>query len=87
MRRSLDVYEGPVYYNVRYRGNDFHMKLRPNEKLLGQNFTVERFKKGGSVERTKFIEHCYLVGETTVFNLSAAISDCDGLVSTSLVLS
>ncbi|XP_020909865.2 A disintegrin and metalloproteinase with thrombospondin motifs 3 isoform X2 [Exaiptasia diaphana] len=79
IRRSLDVYEGPVYYNVRYRGKDYRMKLRPNEKLLGQNFTVERFKKGGDVERTKFIEHCYLVGETTGFNLSAAISDCDGL--------
>ena len=84
-RRSLQIHEGPVYYQVRYRGKKYHMRLKLNENLFGKNFTIERHKKGGRVEITNFIEHCYLIGETTLSNHSAAISDCDGLVSTNLI--
>lgn len=82
-RRSLKEHEGPVYYNLRYQGESYKLKLKLNNELFGKDFVVERYKKGGRIERTKFTEHCYLIGETNGSNLSAAISDCDGLVSTS----
>ena len=82
MRRSLELNNGPVYYNVRYHGKEYRMELHRNSELLGSNFTIERHKKDGTVERTKLMDHCYLVGEIAGLNLSAAISDCDGLVST-----
>lgn len=49
--------------------------------LFGSNFTTERYKEDGTIERTKSSDlHCYLVGETESFYSSVAISDCDGLV-------
>jgi hypothetical protein len=86
MRRSINRKDDPIYYNIKYRGANYDMKLKLNEQLLGSSFVVERHKKGGKVEKTSFAENCYLIGETTAYNLSAAISDCDGLVSDILII-
>lgn len=80
-RRSIDRTDTPVYYNITYRGVTYSLKLRLNEDLLSSGFVVERHKKGGKVETTRLVDNCYLIGETAVYNLSVALSDCDGLVS------
>ena len=53
-----------------------------NDKLLGSDFVVERFKEDGKVEKTRVVDNCYLVGETEEAGFITAITDCDGLVST-----
>lgn len=59
------------------------MILRVNTKLFGSDFTIERYKEDGTIERKVSTDiHCYLVGETESVHTSVAISDCDGLVST-----
>ena len=58
------------------------MILKVNTKLFGSDFTIERYKEDGTIEKKVSTDiHCYLVGETEAFHTSVAISDCDGLVS------
>ncbi|XP_031573737.1 A disintegrin and metalloproteinase with thrombospondin motifs 2-like [Actinia tenebrosa] len=78
-RRSIDRTDTPIYYNITYRGTTYSAKLRLNEELLSSGFVVETHKKGGRVEKTRLVDNCYLIGETSVYNLSVALSDCDGL--------
>lgn len=79
-RRSLTEEAGPIIYQVQFKGKTIKLNLRINTMLFGSNFTTERYKEDGTIERTKSSDlHCYLVGETESFYSSVAISDCDGL--------
>lgn len=79
-RRSLTEEAGPIIYQVQFKGKTIKLNLRINTLLFGSDFTTERYKEDGTIERTKSSDlHCYLVGETESFYSSVAISDCDGL--------
>lgn len=70
-----------LFLQVQFKGKTIKLNLRINTLLFGSDFTTERYKEDGTIERTKSSDlHCYLVGETESFYSSVAISDCDGLV-------
>lgn len=71
-----------LFLQVQFKGKTIKLNLRINTLLFGSDFTTERYKEDGTIERTKSSDlHCYLVGETESFYSSVALSDCDGLVS------
>ena len=58
-----------------------NMNLHLNENLFGSEFSVTTYKEDGAIETSKFVDNCYLIGQSDPANYSIAVSDCDGLVS------
>lgn len=84
MRRSHDEDDNEeVHYRVPAFGNDFHLHLIRNRRLLAPHFKVEVIGRHGQVMKRHTMENCHYVGrlkdrsKTTV-----ALSNCQGLVST-----
>ncbi|KAL2095227.1 hypothetical protein ACEWY4_009946 [Coilia grayii] len=73
-----------LFYNVTMFGQEFHLQLRPNSRLVAPGATVEWRDGGGSNNGTHYEpllpSDCLYVGHVTnVPDTSVAISNCDGL--------
>lgn len=85
MRRSSDEvdHHEEVHYKVSAFGNDLHLHLQRNKRLLAPNFKVEVIGKNGRVMKRHTMENCHYVGRLKDRSRSTvAISNCNGLVST-----
>ncbi|XP_066289406.1 A disintegrin and metalloproteinase with thrombospondin motifs 16-like isoform X2 [Branchiostoma lanceolatum] len=69
------------HVKLRGHGQDFHVELRPNHRLLAPGFAVHRRRnKATKVEKYDQSKHCHFHGTLLSHgNSSAAISTCDGL--------
>ncbi|XP_078346439.1 A disintegrin and metalloproteinase with thrombospondin motifs 6-like isoform X2 [Oculina patagonica] len=82
MRRSSDEvdHHEEVHYKVSAFGNDFHLHLQRNKRLLAPNFKVEIIGKNGRVMKRHTMENCHYVGRLKDRSRSTvAISNCRGL--------
>lgn len=81
MRRAADTtHEDEVHYKVSAFGNDFHLHLKRNKRLLAPNFKVEVLGKNGNVMKRHAMENCHYVGNLKDRSISkVAISNCQGL--------
>ncbi|KAK3535596.1 hypothetical protein QTP70_017132 [Hemibagrus guttatus] len=85
-RREAEMADEPrgdgerLYYNVTVFGRDFHLRLRPNTRLVAPGAKMEWQTLGGT--RSKMLNtECMYVGDITdVQGASVAISNCDGLL-------
>ncbi|CAH1270738.1 ADAMTS16 [Branchiostoma lanceolatum] len=70
------------HVKLRGHGQDFHVELRPNHRLLAPGFAVHRRRnKATKVEKYDQSKHCHFHGKLLSHgNSSAAISTCGGLV-------
>lgn len=70
-----------LYYNVTVFGREFHLRLRPNRRLVAPGAKMEWQGSDGS-RLEPLSSSCMYVGDITdVQGASVAISNCDGLVS------
>ena len=83
MRRSSNEPENEdVHYRVSAFGNDLHLHLERNKRLLAPNFKVEVIGKHGRVMKRHSMENCHYVGKLKERSrTTVAISNCQGLVS------
>lgn len=73
-----------VHYKVSAFGNDLHLHLKRNRRLLAPAFKVEVLGKHGRVLKRHTMENCHYVGRVKARSRSTvAMSNCHGLVSTS----
>jgi len=75
------------HVKLRGHGQDFHVELQPNHRLLAPGFAIHRrWHKATKVEKYDQSRHCHFHGKLLSHgNSSAAISTCGGLVSTSTI--
>lgn len=88
LRRSSDkedeVDSEEVHYKLSAFGNNLHLHLKRNRRLLTPSFKVEVIGKNGRVMKRHAMENCHYVGRLKAKSRSTvAISNCNGLVSTS----
>ena len=89
IRRSSDKvdHREEVHYKVSAFGNDFHLHLQRNRRLLAPDFKVEVIGKNGRVMKRHTLENCHYVGKLKARSTSTvAISNCQGLVRTAYEL-
>ncbi|KAL7863585.1 hypothetical protein SRHO_G00125690 [Serrasalmus rhombeus] len=69
-----------LYYNVTVFGREFHLRLRPNRRLVAPGAKMEW--QGSDATRSEPLSSsCMFVGDITdVQGASVAISNCDGLM-------
>ncbi|GAA6089272.1 A disintegrin and metalloproteinase with thrombospondin motifs 2-like [Tachysurus ichikawai] len=70
-----------LYYNVTVFGREFHLRLRPNTRLVAPGAKMEWQTPGGTRSKTLNIDCMYVGDIADVQGASVAISNCDGLVS------
>lgn len=88
LRRSSDkedeVDSEEVHYKLSAFGNNLHLHLKRNRRLLTPSFKVEVIGKNGKIMKRHAMENCHYVGRLKAKSRSTvAISNCNGLVSTS----
>lgn len=72
-----------VHYKVSAFGNDLHLHLKRNRRLLAPDFKVEVLGKNGRILKRHTMENCHYVGRVKARSRSTvAMSNCHGLVST-----
>ena len=83
LRRSSDeVGNEDLHYKVSAFGNDLHLHLKRNKRLLAPDFKVEVIGKHGRVIKRHAMENCHYVGKVKDRSATTvAISNCQGLVS------
>ena len=84
IRRSSEEvdHNEEVHYKVSAFGNDLHLHLRRNRRLLASAFKVEVLGKHGRVLKRHTMENCHYVGRVKARSISTvAMSNCHGLVS------
>lgn len=88
-RREADHHESErVYYRLNFSGRDLTFNLTVNDNLLSQGYVLER--RTGSRSETGPETHpgnrCHLIGTVTGGDVegSAALSSCNGLVSSEI---
>lgn len=89
IRRSSDEvdHREEVHYKVSAFGNDFHLHLQRNRRLLAPDFKVEVIGKNARVMKRHTLENCHYVGKLKARSTSTvAISNCQGLVRTAYEL-
>lgn len=76
--------EERLYYNVTIFGREFHLRLRHNARLVAPGAKVEWRDDSDSTRRSEPLhDHCLYVGDVAgAPGATVAISNCDGLVST-----
>ncbi|XP_029182362.2 A disintegrin and metalloproteinase with thrombospondin motifs 6-like [Acropora millepora] len=81
MRRAVgSAHEDEMQYKVSAFGNDFHLHLKRNKRLLTPNFKVEVIGKDGKVLKRHAIENCHFVGRLKdKSRTKVAMSNCEGL--------
>ncbi|KAG5844207.1 hypothetical protein ANANG_G00159780 [Anguilla anguilla] len=69
-----------LFYNVTVFGREFHLRLRPNSRLVAPGARVE-WQEGDDVKHTEpIVGNCLYTGDVAdVKGASVAISNCDGL--------
>lgn len=85
IRRSSEEvdHNEEVHYKVSAFGNDLHLHLKRNRRLLAPTFKVEVLGKHGRVLKRHAVENCHYVGRVKARSSSTvAMSNCRGLVST-----
>lgn len=87
-RRTADENDNEqVHYKVSAFGSDLHLHLKRNKRLLAPNFKVEVIGRQGRVLKRHSLENCHYVGRLKDRSSTAvAISNCEGLVSTQLLM-
>lgn len=71
-----------VHFKVSAFGNDLHLHLKRNRRLLAPAFKVEVLGKHGRVLKRHTMENCHYVGRVKARSRSTvAMSNCHGLVS------
>lgn len=87
MRRAVgSAHEDEMQYKVSAFGNDFHLHLKRNKRLLTPNFKVEVIGKDGNVMKRHAMENCHFVGRLKdKSRTKVAVSNCEGLVSNRIV--
>lgn len=75
--------EETLFYNVTVFGQDLHLRLRLNSRLVAPGAKVEWLEDDNQTHSEPlFPSDCLYVGHVTnMQNTSVAISNCDGLVS------
>lgn len=86
--RGYMAKEAELFYNVTLFGQELHLRLHPNSRLIAPTATVEWWEESGH-------KHSQLIGHTDCFytgavsnmkDTSVAISNCDGLVGHLIVV-
>lgn len=80
--RGYAAEEAELFYNVTVFGQELHLRLRPNSRLVAPAATMEWWGESGR-RRSQPIEDtsCFYTGEVSnMEDTSVAISSCDGLV-------
>ena len=87
MRRSSgEVDNEEVHYKVSAFGNDLHLHLKRNKRLLAPGFKVEVIGKRGRVMKRHTMENCHYIGRLKgKARTTVAISNCQGLVSAQFI--
>ncbi|KAL7886221.1 hypothetical protein AOLI_G00065160 [Acnodon oligacanthus] len=68
-----------LYYNVTVFGREFHLRLRPNRRLVAPGAKME-WQGSDGTRSEPLSSSCMFVGDITdVQGASVAISNCDGL--------
>ncbi|XP_072256883.1 A disintegrin and metalloproteinase with thrombospondin motifs 2-like isoform X2 [Pyxicephalus adspersus] len=68
-----------IYYNVTVFGKEFHLRLKPNSKLVAPGATIE-WEEDSKVLPIDLHKSCLYVGDIPdLAHASVAISNCDGL--------
>lgn len=77
-----------LYYNVTIFGREFHLRLRHNARLVAPGAKMEWHDDSDSIRYSEPLhDECLYVGDITDSpGATAAISNCDGLVSGQPVL-
>uniref|UniRef100_A0A4W5JEW9 Peptidase M12B propeptide domain-containing protein n=1 Tax=Hucho hucho TaxID=62062 RepID=A0A4W5JEW9_9TELE len=80
-----------LFFNITVFGRDFHLRLRPNDRLVSPGAMVECSKNGSELtsggterilRRRLLKTDCTFIGDITdVKGASVAINNCDGLVN------
>ncbi|KAF5896427.1 A disintegrin and metalloproteinase with thrombospondin motifs 2-like, partial [Clarias magur] len=85
-RRKRDAHTGPehhetLFYNVTVFGQEFHMLLKRNSRLVAPGATIEWHEEDNQTRTEPLLpSKCLYVGHVTnVPDTSVAISNCDGL--------
>lgn len=75
--------EGELFYNVTVFGQELHLQLRPNSRLVAPSATMEWWEESGQKYSQPIRDtDCFYTGEVSnMEDTSVAISNCDGLVS------
>lgn len=84
LRRSSDkedeVDSEEVHYKLSAFGNNLHLHLKRNRRLLTPSFKVEVIGKNGKIMKRHAMENCHYVGRLKAKSRSTvAISNCNGL--------
>jgi len=82
IRRSSEAvdHSEEVHYKVLAFGNDLHLHLKRNRRLLAPDFKVEVLGKHGRVLKRHTLENCHYVGRVKASSRSTvALSNCHGL--------
>jgi hypothetical protein len=71
-----------IYFKLNAFGNNLHLKLQRNRRLLAPDFHVEVLGQGGRIIKRHTLENCHWTGKVGTKSLSSvAVSNCHGLVS------
>ncbi|XP_035482470.2 A disintegrin and metalloproteinase with thrombospondin motifs 2 [Scophthalmus maximus] len=80
MRRGYMPEEAGLYYNVTVFGQELHLRLRPNSRLVAPTATMEWEESGHLHSQPIGDIGCFYTGEVSnMEDTSVAISNCDGL--------
>uniref|UniRef100_A0A665TKS7 ADAM metallopeptidase with thrombospondin type 1 motif, 2 n=1 Tax=Echeneis naucrates TaxID=173247 RepID=A0A665TKS7_ECHNA len=72
--------EGELYYNLTVFGQELHLRLRPNSRLVAPTATMEWEESGQFHSQPIGDTSCFYRGEVSnMEDTSVAISNCDGL--------
>lgn len=74
--------EAELFYNVTVFGQELHLQLRPNSRLVAPSATMEWWEESGQKYSQPIqATDCFYTGEVlNMEDTSVAISNCDGLV-------
>lgn len=86
--RENPSHQERLYYNVTIFGREFHLRLRHNARLVAPGAKMEWHDDSDSIRYSEPLhDECLYVGDITDSpGATAAISNCDGLVSGQPVL-
>ncbi|XP_054902600.1 A disintegrin and metalloproteinase with thrombospondin motifs 2-like isoform X1 [Poeciliopsis prolifica] len=72
--------EAELFYNVSVFGQDLHLRLRPNSRLIAPTATLEWEESGNLHSEPIREDDCFYTGTVSdLDDTSVAISNCDGL--------
>lgn len=80
--RGVRTKEAELFYNVTVFGQELHLRLRPNTRLVAPAATMEWWEESGQKLFQPIRDtDCFFRGEVSnMEDTSVAISNCDGLV-------